>query len=446
MLAATRFILLCNLLSISLSSIAFQLAQAKLGPISIRSVYTTDESDNNKIVFRPGPGTGIHYHVDVDNTTGSPFPIDVRFQAFANDYSPDPTLYHYDQTYHLDQMPVGLSRFYNPTTLPSSTACERPPCPPVYKDFYAVRITITPSGCQGTACENDGDWGESKFTIQSTDAPTGKTSTGDPNLPASNLIVLVHGCCTDATAVSNEWDSLRNQIINTITQRHPGNWEVVVWDWHEYTPPPLPGQVDPDTWRQGADVAYQNAKHQGAVLADTIKLYPYNHVHFIGHSAGAKLIHEAATAYISDYLIRQNTPFLHLTFLDAYTPALGSDKDAYGSLPIDYPNHYSEHYVDRFGLPFTDACLSHAFNFEITNWPSDCSSELDPFCRHQWPSHWYKDSVAQSGFKYGFPLSFESGYDRDKVANEFPPGQQGQQCSHFLENTSSECLPPAPCW
>lgn len=90
MVAATRFLLLCSLVFIFFSGIAAQLAHAKLGPISIRSVYTTDENDKPKIVFMPGDR--INYHVDVDNTTGSPFPVDVRFQAFANDYSPDSSL------------------------------------------------------------------------------------------------------------------------------------------------------------------------------------------------------------------------------------------------------------------------------------------------------------------------------------------------------------------
>lgn len=147
MLVTTRFVL-CSLLPILLGILA-QPAQAKQGPISIRSVYTTDDTHNPKIVFRPD--AGIYYHVDVDNTTGSLFPIDVRYQVFANDYSPDPKLYHYDQTYHLDQMPVGLSRFYNPTTLPGSTTCQDPNAPCPLSGFYAVRITITPSGCQGTA-------------------------------------------------------------------------------------------------------------------------------------------------------------------------------------------------------------------------------------------------------------------------------------------------------
>src|SRR6516162_5966933 len=107
MVGWVRFLPLYSVILILSVGIATQPAQAKLGPISIRSVYTTDENQNNKTVF--APGEKINYHVDVDNTTNAPFPIDIRFQAFANDYSPDPSLYHYDQTYSGIQMPVGLS-------------------------------------------------------------------------------------------------------------------------------------------------------------------------------------------------------------------------------------------------------------------------------------------------------------------------------------------------
>jgi hypothetical protein len=334
-------------------------------------------------------------------------------------------------------MPVGLSRFYNPTTLPGSTTCQDPNAPCPLSSFYAVRITITPSGCQGTACENDGDWGESTFTIQLTDAPTGKTSTG---ATASNLIVLVHGCCTNAANVGNDWDSLRTQIENNITQRQTGAWEVVVWDWHEYTP--WFGSNE-EGLRLGWDIAYQNAKHQGAVLADAIKLHDYTHVHLIGHSAGSKLIHEAATAYIYDYFTRQINPFIHLTFLDAYTPS-DFDKNSYGSLPTDYPNHYSEHYVHR-GVLLTDACLSKAFNFDITAWNSGCNP-ADLICLHHWPRNWYNQSISfVPPVEYGYGLSLEGGYNRfSTVATDFPPGQQ---CSHSLSDVSSICLPAAPtCW
>jgi hypothetical protein len=153
MVSVRRFLPLYAVIPFLLAGIAAQPAHAKLGPISIRTVYTTDESENYKTPF--AAGDRINYHVDVDNTTSGTFPIKIRFRVVANDYSPDPRLYHYDQTYSVDQMPVGLSRFYNPATLPSDAA----------NYFYAVQITITRSNCQGVDCDND--YAESTFTIKS---------------------------------------------------------------------------------------------------------------------------------------------------------------------------------------------------------------------------------------------------------------------------------------
>ena len=70
----------------------------------------------------------------------------------------------------------------------------------------------------------------------------------------------------------------------------------------------------------------------------------------------------------------------------------------------EYPEHYSEHYVD-IGLASTDAILRNAFNFDITHWKHSLS-EGWPF-GHFWPLNWYKNSVTTSGFNYGYPLSLE---------------------------------------
>lgn len=449
MRVATRLVFICSLLSISVFVLAAQSAYAKLGPISIRSVYTTDENGIPTIVF--APGTRINYHVDVDNTTGSTFPIDVRFQAFANDYSPDPRLYHYDQTQNVDQMPVGLSRFYTPLTLPTSTSCPKAPCPPSY--FYAVRITITPSGCQGTACTNDGDWGENTFSIQSQlyntiDAMGQVTAayTTPPKGKAGNLIVLVHGCCTDEHGVK-EWVALQKIVEDTVG----AGWEVVVWNWHEYTPESLDASPTPgELWRLGLYAAYDNAKHQGSMLARAIAIHPiYQHVHLIGHSAGAKLIHEAARAYIGDYFVREKLPFIHLTFLDAYTPNEWDHvgKDSYGSLPTDYPHAYSEHYVDRTQsiiAPWTNTCLSEAFNFDLTGWKSEDPVENTKEWGHQWPRYWYRDSVISINepptFNDGFPLSLEG---REFLESQQHVYRPGTQCP--LKDITTGC-PATPCW
>jgi len=258
----------------------------------------------------------------------------------------------------------------------------------------------------------------------------------------------VHGCCTNANGVVEVWDALRKEIDKEITNKN--EWEVVVWDWHEYTTPTVDYRICLPCFKTDADAAYQSAKQQGAILANAIKIHPYKHVHFIGHSAGSKLIHEAATTYISDYFIRQENPFIHLTFLDAYTPNEwdSNGEGSYGSLPTDYPNHYSEHYVDR-GLVLTDACLENAFNFDITNWIPDKDDRSFEF-GHQWPHRWYKKSVSfppvgplTPGFAYGYRLSLEgSGKDLNELSGLYSLYPKGQQCPLFGDFENCE---PAAC-
>jgi len=140
----------------------------------------------------------------------------------------------------------------------------------------------------------------------------------------------------------------------------------------------------------------------------------------VGHSAGAKLIQQAAEGLISNNKIQQERPFIHLTFLDAFRPLLPSPPffDNYGNLE-NYPLHFSEHYVDVNDLvPFTNDYLPQAFNFDITKWPSDNPNFEKRDNGHQWPRYWYEKSVItwdfssippKSGFAYGYPLSRESG-------------------------------------
>jgi hypothetical protein len=87
--------------------------------------------------------------------------------------------------------------------------------------------------------------------------------------------------------------------------------------------------------------AYDHAVKQGHDLATAILNVKnhYLHVHLIAHSAGAHLIDTAKT----DLLAESNEPFIHLTFLDAFTPQ--DDELTYGGSA-----DYAEHYVDRSGL------------------------------------------------------------------------------------------------
>jgi len=253
------------------------------------------------------------------------------------------------------------------------------------------------------------------FSVSQT-RPQHPTLTKAPEGKAPNLIILVHGCCTDKASVS-KWDEMAGEIARNIKGKTPEKWEIVVWDWSEDTTEPYPGP------------AYNKAELQAANLATAISPYPYTYVHMIGHSAGARLIDMAAknlAALYNNVPSIKNKPFIHLTFLDAYTP----NNDDYGYFE-NYPEHYAEHYVDRTFSQFpdwivmTNTILPHAFNFDITDWTPNKDDRPLEF-GHQWPHRWYKKSVTSSEFKYGYPLSLEgSGKNINELVNElskYPPG------------------------
>jgi hypothetical protein len=275
-------------------------------------------------------------------------------------------------------------------------------------------------------------------TPHPTECPSGTCQSTTPEGKAANLIVLVHGCCTDAQHVY-EWRALADAIIGEILKSQtPDAWEIVVLDWHEFTPPP-PGPIDQIFFKTYADIAYIYADTiEGPLLANIIEDYSnkYKYIHLVGHSAGAKLIQRAATDLVRNNKIQQANPFIHLTFLDAYTQTKQDsgeeDNKGYGYLE-GYPNHYSEHYVDM-DLPSTDAILKNAFNFDITHWDkANKGSGFDAITGHQWPRYWYEQSVSTpfssqtSGFATGYPLSFEGGNNAyNTLSQKFRPGDSCQ--------------------
>jgi hypothetical protein len=383
------------------------------GAISISAVYTTDGAFSTKTTF--SPGDTIDYHVDVYNNSGIEIPVDIRFYVFPNSW--DPSLYGFDYTVHLDKMPLGLSRFYTPTSLPGYSK-------PFY---YFLRISVTPS--KSVPLPDDaGDEVDGNFTIQSP-TPMARSPAGK----APNLIVLVHGCCTDQNDLM-EWDGLGNKI----TQQLPNatSWEIVVWDWTKDAGT-LPGP------------AYQNAFNQSLNLSLAIAHNKYEYIHLIGHSAGARLV-DLAAARLVDYYTNSPPgtvkPFINLTLLDAYTVS-DTDKQTFGDLG-KYSHYNSEHYVYR-GDPInvtwsTDACLAASFNFDLTAWNPITEFEKNGFSvGHQFPRYWYDQSVS-AGFQYGYKLSLEGNGkkvgDLDALYQSYP---KGKQCP--LSGDAADCKPQS-CW
>jgi len=114
---------------------------------------------------------------------------------------------------------------------------------------------------------------------------------GKPEGKAPNLIVYVHGCCTNAADVN----ALRTEFSEAYNKRKEfllenGGWEIVIWDWSAHTP------KDCIYIKDCADKAYKYARDNGSQeLVDTINPHSkYGYIHLIAHSAGSKLIDGAA--------------------------------------------------------------------------------------------------------------------------------------------------------
>jgi hypothetical protein len=283
----------------------------------------------------------------------------------------------------------------------------------------------------------------SGYTVDNTGSVTATIETAGPDQPpvtisripqgkAPNLVVLVHGCCTDENGVE-EWDDLGRLILEKIP--NPNEWEVVVWDWHEDTP-----RTSDDysscllCLLDDANAAYDNAIYKAILLSTAISVHPqtYKYVHLIAHSAGAKLIDEAAKQIAKYFEQFENTerPFIHLTFLDAYTRTKidsGEEEDSevrkgYGYVAENYP-HYSEHYVDDGPGDFADATLASAFNFDITGW---IGADKGDITGHQWPRIWYTRSIEfpDATGDLGFQLSLEGDYEAySTLSQRFEPGE-----------------------
>ncbi len=207
------------------------------------------------------------------------------------------------------------------------------------------------------------------------------------------------------------------ELSNAIRARAPANWQVECRDW------------TPDAWTLLPDSALGNAKDIGTRLGREIAAQAWQHVHLIGHSAGAGLIQAAADAIRA----AGSSIVVQTTFLDPYLGLDYHGLSEYGR-NADWADCYFSH--DNQTGSFTEGPLAHAYNVDVT-WvdgdkttlPVPCPSTtaestppvLDQICgyqawsSHDWPHEYYLDTVlgaglaCNAGYTYGFPLSKEGG-------------------------------------
>ena len=260
------------------------------------------------------------------------------------------------------------------------------------------------------------------LAVDTTTQPTLPTypaqPTGTPG--KDSLVFITHGRTTGPDSDDDWVDRMKASIQDVV----PANWMVLSYKWIQQS-------------RSGVDIikpiAEAVGRYVGADIMTMAQLTPHQkweHVHLIGHSAGAALINEAAWV-ISD---ASPTTTIHTTFLDAYTGVEDGGRVEYGEYSqwadsyFAVDNETADPLVGR-----TDGPLVHAYNVDVTwldpnalsgidvVYSADSTPAFQVFSSHGWPIQFYQDTITggpPGAAGYGFPFSKEGGgWDNNLVTH-----------------------------
>jgi hypothetical protein len=229
-----------------------------------------------------------------------------------------------------------------------------------------------------------------------------------------SLVIVTHGWELEGPFANISWITGMADAIRTRVD--PAKWVVMPFDWAIAA------------WSLDPDVALFRGVAVGGLYAKLrLQSQHWEHIHFIGHSAGSAVIEAMAQQLKSG----ANPPEIHETFLDPYTEFITlAGQQVYGA-NADWSDCY---FVNDWTGASTGGGLADAFNVDIswvdpdhTQTPIPCPSStagstpplLDNICGYQaWSSHgylvdFYSNSVANAlptcAAGYGFPLSKEGG-------------------------------------
>ena len=235
-----------------------------------------------------------------------------------------------------------------------------------------------------------------------------------------SLIVVTHGWNPDLAWLH----AMTNNIKQYLTAHDLNTWQVYEYEW-------LAGAQ----FNIGPQAALENAAQDGYKLGKYIATNSWTHVHLIGHSAGAGLIHAVSE------VIRTNSTGItvHCTFLDPFVGVRFEGASAYGKY-ADWADNYFSHDWETLGnvYPVTEKPLLHAYNVNVTqlNKTRDVGAFVslgngvaEPCYRtgtsHEWPIAFYSNTITgtvSSEYEgFGFPLSKEGG-NWDSATNNYVAG------------------------
>jgi hypothetical protein len=251
------------------------------------------------------------------------------------------------------------------------------------------------------------------LAVDTTTQPTLPTYPAQPTVVPGkdSLVFITHGRTTGPDSDDDWVDTMKTSIEQVV----PPNWVVIAYKW---IPQSRATVLDV---KAAAEAQGRQAGAYIVALAQNTPNQKWEHVHFIGHSAGAALINEAARAITS----APPTTTVHTTFLDAYTGVQDGGRVEYGEYSQWADSYFAvddetlDPYVGR-----TDGPLVHAYNVDVTWLDPNALSGVDVvysagstpafqvFSSHGWPIQFYQDTITgglPGAAGYGFPLSKEGG-------------------------------------
>lgn len=266
-----------------------------------------------------------------------------------------------------------------------------------------------------------------------------------------SLVVVTHGWIPKETGQKfppdPTWvDDMVNAISNNvIVARGLKNWQVEGYKWKD------------TAWMEWeimvGGTLLDNAKKEGINLGNYLKGRNLKHIHFIGHSGGARVIETASEILKGS----DKTITIHETFLDAYVGASEVGRSEYGQ-NADWSDSYFARDSETWDGFFTRTAghLDHAYGVEVT-WLDQNKTTVTvntsgngitgnvpcsyTVTSHGWPHEFYyktippETAIGAEGF--GFPLSKEGG-GWDFATNTYPV-QVGSSYIKVLGRPDSDC-------
>lgn len=222
-----------------------------------------------------------------------------------------------------------------------------------------------------------------------------------PPQPAGrSLVVVTHGWIEKG---KGGWPEDMAAAIRERTE--PNAWLCGYFDWSEGA----------RTFNATNAAEYARDVAGPRLAEEIIKLGGnFQHIHLIGHSGGCWAVSEAAKI-----LAGKTKADIHLTFLDAYTPAFWEESSLGDIEPAAGKEFWADHYYTRdYTLGWTQQDLSCAHNVDVTSIDRGLKD-------HNFPWKWYHATISgrypeggflnnrklvsvAEGVEYGFARSREA--------------------------------------